>query len=77
MMSATPIPRSLALSIYGDLDISTLISFPKQIRQVETKIVTSNEETIYQMIDQVLANSRRIYIVAPLIDFRDGWEILS
>lgn len=71
MMSATPIPRSLALSIYGDLDISTLISFPKQIRQVETKIVTSNEETIYQMIDQVLANSRRIYIVAPLIDFRD------
>lgn len=71
MMSATPIPRSLALSIYGDLDISTLISFPKQIRQVETKIVTSNEEKIYQLIDQTLVNSRRIYIVAPLIDFKE------
>jgi ATP-dependent DNA helicase RecG len=71
MMSATPIPRSLALSIYGDLDISTLISFPKQVRQVETKIVTSNEEKIYQLIDQTLVNSRRIYIVAPLIDFKE------
>lgn len=71
MMSATPIPRSLALSIYGDLDISTLFSFPKQVRQVETKIITSNEEKIYQLIDQTLANSRRVYIVAPLIDFQE------
>jgi ATP-dependent DNA helicase RecG len=71
MMSATPIPRSLALSIYGDLDISTLISFPKQVRQVKTEIVTSNEKRIYQQIDQTLAQSRRIYIVAPLIDFKE------
>ena len=71
MMSATPIPRSLALSIYGDLDISTLFSFPKQIRQVETKIVTSDEEKIYQLINQTLGSFRRIYIVAPLIDFRE------
>lgn len=72
MMSATPIPRSLALSIYGDLDISTLTSFPKQVRRVETEIVTSNEKKIYQLIDQTLANSRRVYIVAPLIDFREN-----
>lgn len=71
MMSATPIPRSLALTIYGDLDISTLYSFPNKNRIVETKIVTSNDPIIYKTIDEALNNNKRIYVIAPLIDFSE------
>jgi len=71
MMSATPIPRSLALTIYGDLDISTLTSFPNRKRQVETKIITSDDEQIDEYIAASLASDRRVYIVAPLIDYRE------
>jgi len=71
MMSATPIPRSLALTIYGDLDISTLTSFPHQERTVATKIVTSEDEEIYRSISKALGDNRRVYIVAPLINYRE------
>ena len=71
MMSATPIPRSLGLTLYGDLDISTLTSFPSTKRDVTTEVVNSNDERIYQLIDESLKEKRQVYIVAPLIDYRD------
>ena len=71
MMSATPIPRSLALTIYGDLEISTLYTFPNKHRDVTTKIVSSNDEKIYKYIDQALDNNKRVYVIAPLIDYRE------
>ena len=71
MMSATPIPRSLALSIYGDLEISTLYMFPNVKRDVTTKIVSSNDEVIFKTVDKALAENRKVYIVAPLIEFSE------
>ena len=71
MMSATPIPRSLALTLYGDLDISTLTIFPHQKRDVETEIIEANNSIIDVYINQSLKEKRNIYIVAPLIDFRE------
>lgn len=71
MMSATPIPRSLALTIYGDLDISTLFSFPSKKRKVTTKIVTSEDKSIYELVDEALENEKQIYVIAPLIDYRE------
>lgn len=71
MMSATPIPRSLALTIYGDLDISTLYSFPSKKRDVTTKIISSTDNSIYEMVDEALANKKQIYVIAPLIDYRE------
>ncbi len=71
MMSATPIPRSLALTLYGDLDISTLTSFPSKKRTVETSIVASEDNIIYDKVRESLKENRQIYIVAPLIDYRE------
>ncbi len=71
MMSATPIPRSLALSLYGDLDISTLTLFPSKKRDVTTEIVNSTDNSIFYAVDESLKNGKQIYVVAPLIDYRE------
>lgn len=71
MMSATPIPRSLALSIYGDLDISTLYTFPSTKRDVKTFITDSDDQVIFETVDEALANNKQVYIIAPLIDFSE------
>ena len=59
MMSATPIPRSLALSIFGDLDISTLYSFPSTKRDVTTFITDTENAVIFKTVDEALANPAR------------------
>ena len=71
MMSATPIPRSLALTIYGDLDISTLYTFPSTKRDVTTEIVKADDPLIFKTVDEAIANSKQVYIIAPLIDFSE------
>ena len=71
MMSATPIPRSLALSIYGDLEISTLYKFPNIKRDVTTKIVHAGDDAIYDYVGKYLENNRKIYVVAPIIEFSE------
>lgn len=68
LMSATPIPRTLALSIYGDLDISTLSQFPNQQRKVETMIVSPKSATIISTIKDCLLDQRQVFIVAPKIE---------
>ena len=71
MMSATPIPRSLALTIYGDLDISTLYTFPSTKRDVKTIVANSEDPNIYQTVDEALGNNKQVYVIAPLIDFSE------
>ena len=71
MMSATPIPRTLALSIYGDLEISTLYNFPGGKRDVTTHIFDSDSKQIFKLCDEYLAKKNKIYVVAPLIEFRE------
>ncbi len=71
MMSATPIPRSLALSIYGDLEISTLYMFPNVKRDVTTKIVASTDDKIFETVDEALRTKHKVYVVAPLIEFSE------
>ena len=68
LMSATPIPRTLALTLYGDLDVSTLNSFPTGKREITTKIVKSDDKYIFECISASLKKNKRIYIVAPRID---------
>ena len=71
MMSATPIPRSLALTLYGDLDISTLYTFPATKRDVKTIIVNTEDEKIFKAVDYALNNDKQVYVIAPLIDFSE------
>lgn len=72
MMSATPIPRSLALSIYGDLDVSTLYSFPANSRNVKTVIMDNEDEEIIQRVKEEVNKGKRVYIVAPLIVYDEN-----
>ena len=67
LMSATPIPRTLALTLYGDLDVSTLTDFPFKERKIETKIVKDDDKKIFAEIEQSIKNDKRVFIVAPLI----------
>lgn len=69
MMSATPIPRTLAITLYGDMDISTLHSFPSRKRDVKTEVLNGNSiKHILPEIENKIANKEAIFIVCPLIE---------
>lgn len=69
MMSATPIPRSLAMTVYGDLDISTIDELPPGREEVNTYLISENERThLYEFIRSEVRQGRQAYIVYPLIE---------
>lgn len=69
VMSATPIPRTLALIIYGDLDISIINEMPKGRQKVETYLIdTSKRERAFSFIKKHLKEGKQAYIVCPVID---------
>ncbi len=71
-MTATPIPRTLALTVYGDLDISLLDEMPKGRKPIITKIYTpSHMEEVYEHVRSELANGRQAYVICPRIDEPD------
>lgn len=68
LMSATPIPRTLSLTLYGDLDVSILSSFPARKREVTTKIVKPDSAEMRKRIASSLTSGHRVYVVAPQIE---------
>jgi len=67
-MTATPIPRSLALTLYGDLDISLLNRMPHGRKPIITEIVSPNSrEQLYKKVDLEIEAGQQIYIVCPVI----------
>ncbi|MBQ8107562.1 MAG: ATP-dependent DNA helicase RecG, partial [Ruminococcus sp.] len=73
VMSATPIPRTLALMIYGDLDISALKELPKGRQPVETYAVTGKlRERAFSYVKKHLDEGRQGYIVCPMIEENDS-----
>lgn len=68
-MSATPIPRTLALTIYGDMDITEIRTKPGGRKEIITKIFKNSElkNVLEKMLDEIKAG-HQIYVVAPLID---------
>lgn len=71
-MTATPIPRTLALTIYGDLDVTLLDEMPAGRKPVITRIVTTGKhEEMYALIRQELARGRQAYVICPRIDEPD------
>ena len=68
-MSATPIPRTYALTIYGDMDISIINSMPNGRKKIITEIVdTKNIKNVLYKIKQQLDDNHQIYIISPLIE---------
>jgi len=71
-MTATPIPRTLALTIYGDLDLSVLDEQPKGRLPVVTEIVKPDKrDAVYEKIRKELENGRQAYVICPRIDDPD------
>lgn len=69
IMSATPIPRTLSLTLYGDLDISTLNELPAGRQQIRTRWVPQNRRNdSYQFVRDQVAEGRQAFVVCPLID---------
>lgn len=72
-MTATPIPRSLALTVYGELDVSVLDELPRGRRPILTKIISPpSREAAYTAIDQQIAQGRQVYVVCSLITDSDS-----
>lgn len=87
VMTATPIPRTLAMSMYGDLDISVIDELPPGRKPIQTvHRYDSNRLKVWKFLKEEIAKGRQIYIVYPLInesekmdykDLMDGYESIS
>ncbi len=78
MMSATPIPRTLAMSYYADLDVSTIDELPPGRTPIVTKIarMTKRDEVVRRIIDQLSAG-RQVYWVCPLIEESEAVDLVN
>ena len=87
VMTATPIPRTLAMSVYGDLDISIIDELPPGRKEIKTVLrFDSNRLSVFQFMKDEIAKGRQAYVVYPLIeesevldykDLMDGYESIS
>jgi len=75
VMSATPIPRTLALIMYGDLDVSVIDELPPGRKRVNTYAVDeSKRDRIYNFIRRLVAEGRQVFIVCPLVEDPEGLD---
>jgi ATP-dependent DNA helicase RecG len=69
VMTATPIPRSLALAIYGDLELSVIDELPPGRQRIKTVVRSSDQSArVYDFIDQEIASGAQVYVVHPIIE---------
>ena len=77
-MTATPIPRTLALSIHGDLDISQIDELPPGRTPIKTKLISSSKrDQAYELIRTEVNKGQRAYVVLPLIDESEKLDLRS
>ncbi len=77
-MTATPIPRSLQLTLYGELEVSILNELPKGRQPISTKVVSPHARyTVYEHIDKQIATGRQAYVVCPVVSQSANAELKS
>ena len=76
VMTATPIPRTLAMTVYGDLDVSVIDELPPGKKAIQTKIMYENHrERVYEMIRKELKNNNQVFIVYPLVEESENLDL--
>ncbi len=77
-MSATPIPRTYALTIYGDMDISVIETLPNGRKPIETYLKSNKEiKDVLHMMHEELKASHQIYVIAPLIEESENLDLTT
>lgn len=77
-MTATPIPRTLALTLHGDLDVSQIDELPPGRQKIHTTVLSGKERTqAYELIRREIAQGRQVYIVLPLIEESEKLDLRS
>ena len=75
VMSATPIPRTLAIILYGDLDISIIDELPASRQKIKNCVISKDERAkAYKFIDKELEKNRQVYVICPMVDESDTME---
>ena len=78
VLSATPIPRTLALTLYGDLDISMITEKPPKRGEIVTKIVKEKEKNnTFAFMREILAEGRQAFVICPIIEKSEKMELRS
>jgi ATP-dependent DNA helicase RecG len=77
-MTATPIPRTLALTAFGHHDLSVLVEKPGNRRKIHTKVVSpSDRRTVERFIDHEIAEGRQVFVICPLIEESQNEETME
>jgi ATP-dependent DNA helicase RecG len=78
VMTATPIPRTLALTLYGDLDVSVLDELPKGRKPITTEVIDEVDRKIaYDVVRREVSAGRQAYVICPLVDESDKLQVRS
>jgi ATP-dependent DNA helicase RecG len=78
VMSATPIPRTLALIVYGDMDVSIIDELPPGRQNIKTYGVTSSyRERLYNFIEKEIESGRQCYIICPMVEENEEMDLES
>ena len=78
MMTATPIPRTLSMVVYGDLDVSVIDEMPKGRQGIKTKVFLEDDKTkVYEMIEGEIKAGHQVFIVYPLVEESDKMDLLD
>ncbi|MBO6114570.1 MAG: ATP-dependent DNA helicase RecG [Lachnospiraceae bacterium] len=78
VMSATPIPRTLAIIMYSDLDISVIKELPKGRKPIKNCVVGTNyRNTAYRFIAEQIAQKSQVYVICPMVDASDTMDLTN
>lgn len=78
VMTATPIPRTLAMTVYGDLDVSVIDEMPPGRSPIETRVYNEKErEKVYLLIKKEIESGRQAYIVYPLVEESEKSDLMD
>jgi len=76
VMTATPIPRTLAMTVYGDLDVSVIRELPKGRQPITTRSVFENKrDLVYSFIEEQISRGRQVYVIYPLVEETEKMDL--